>query len=208
MKHLRIAPIVEGHGDYQAVRTLLARIWVELLGGEYVDVIRPIRQPRSKLVKKDELQKAVNLAISKLGNPSLPPAPPLVLVLIDADKELPCELGPKLLGFARESRPDADLSCVIANIEYETWFVASTESLGDYLNLPSGEAIPENPETHRLGKSWIEARFKGTKYSETVDQPAMTANIDLSLCRRRSPSFDKLCRELEKRLKSSLSPHA
>jgi predicted ATPase len=39
------------------------------------------------------------------------------------------------------------------------------------------------------------------KYSETIDQPAMTADMDLSLCRRRSPSFDKLCRELEKRFR-------
>lgn len=34
----------------------------------------------------------------------------------------------------------------------------------------------------------------------TVDQPAMTSHMDLHLARERSPSFDKLCRELERRL--------
>jgi hypothetical protein len=37
-------------------------------------------------------------------------------------------------------------------------------------------------------------------YAETVDQPRLTAAMDLQMCRERSKSFDKLCRELEKRL--------
>jgi hypothetical protein len=57
-----------------------------------------------------------------------------------------------------------------------------------------------------LSKAWIEQRFKGTRYSETQDQPAMTLVMDLNLCRTRSPSFDKLCRELERRA-SGLSRH-
>jgi hypothetical protein len=59
--------------------------------------------------------------------------------------------------------------------------------------------IPEDPEGQRAGKAWVQKRYRGVKYSETVDQPAMTMRMDLSLCRSRSPSFDKLCRELEKR---------
>ena len=35
------------------------------------------------------------------------------------------------------------------------------------------------------------------------NQPRMTAAMDLALCRRRSPSFDKLCRELKQRLRGS-----
>ena len=46
---------------------------------------------------------------------------------------------------------------------------------------------------------WVADRFKG-HYSETVDQPALTAKMDLDLCRERSPSFDKLCRELGSQL--------
>ena len=46
-------------------------------------------------------------------------------------------------------------------------------------------------------------RFKGVKYSETVDQPAMTRAMNLAQCRLRSPSFDKLCRDLQGRLEKN-----
>ncbi|GAG17177.1 unnamed protein product [marine sediment metagenome] len=124
----------------------------------------------------------------------------MVLVLIDADKDPPCILGPELLASAREVDVRADVSCVLANIEYETWFVAAAKSLHELLKLPPDTQIPEDPETRRLGKAWINDHFRGTKYSETIDQPRMTALMDLSRCRARSPSFDKLCRELEKRI--------
>jgi len=90
--------------------------------------------------------------------------------------------------------------CVLANPEYETWFVAAAESLEDFLDLGGGETLSEDPEKDGLKKAWIESRFRGLRYSETVDQPRMTAAMDLALCRSRSPSFDKLCRELSKRL--------
>jgi hypothetical protein len=116
---------------------------------------------------------------------------------MDADEDLPCVLAPRLLAIARTARSDFSISCVVANVEYETWFVAAAESLTEYLDLVPGESIPEQPERDRLGKAWIQKRFRGIKYSETVDQPAMTSRMDLKLCRRRSPSFSKLCRELE-----------
>lgn len=196
MSRLRVAPIVEGHGEQEAVRILLTRIWIEVLGGEYLEVLKPIRQPRSKLVRKQELTRAINLAMLKLGA-STSNDPSLVLVMLDADDDLPCVLGPDLLTIAHESRRDADISCVVVNVEYETWFVASAESLTKYLEVGD---IPAAPEDQRCGKAWIEKRYRGAKYSETVDQPAMTAAMDLERCRSRSPSFDKLCRELGARL--------
>ncbi|MEE9293948.1 MAG: DUF4276 family protein [Phycisphaerae bacterium] len=203
MSRLRIAPIVEGHGEYEAIRTLLWRIWVDLIGGEHVEVIRPIRKPRSKLVKKEELGRAVELAVAKLRVGTVCADHALVLVLVDADKDPPCRLGPCLLQYAKDARSDADVCCVVANVEYETWFVAGAESLADYLNLPSPQDIPLSPEELGVGKSWVEKYFRGTRYSETIDQPRMTAKLDLEQCRSRSPSFDKLCRELEKRLAST-----
>jgi hypothetical protein len=100
------------------------------------------------------------------------------------------------------------VSCVLAIVEYETWFVAAADSLRDFLDIPHTDTVPEAPEPRRSGKSWIERRFRGTKYSETVDQPKMTAAMDLPLCRQRSPSFDKLCRELEKRLRRTAGSDA
>jgi hypothetical protein len=198
LSRLRVLPIVEGHGEDNSVRILLQRIWGELLGGEYVEVLKPIRGKRHQLVRATDLGKALNLAVLKLREPDRQD-PSMILVLLDADADLPCILGPNLLALAREIRADADVSCVIANIEYETWFVAAAESLGEFLDLPEGSGIPEDPERVRHGKGWIQRKFRGPRYSETIDQPAMTQAMDLTLCRQRSPSFDKLCRELEAR---------
>jgi len=202
MSRLRIAPIVEGHGEDNAIRILLQRIWIELLGADWVEVIRPIRIDRSKIVQPRELARAVDLATRKLRSRESPD-PAMVLILLDADESAPCRLGPDLLEKARAHRSDVDLSCVIANVEYETWFVAAAESLSEYLALSSDEVVPTRPEEHRLRKGWVQQRFTGVKYSETVDQPAMTSRMDLRLTRERSPSFDKLCRELERRLSRS-----
>jgi hypothetical protein len=196
VKQLRIAAIVEGHGEYESIRVLLTRIWTELLGGEYLDVLRPIRHKRQQLAKQSELVRAVEFAISKLAHTPGPRIPAMVLILVDADTDLPCRLAPELLGWAKEGRSGIDIVCIVANVEYETWFVAAADSLRDHLNLPVDKPLPDAPEQQRLGKGWIERHFRGAKYSETQDQPAMTAKMDLAICRTRSPSFDKLCREL------------
>jgi hypothetical protein len=199
LSRLVVAPIVEGHGEDNAIRLLVQRIWTELLGGEFVQVIKPIRWPRNRLVQHSELKRAIDLAALKLRSAALSD-PAMILILLDADRDPPCTLGPDLLRQARESRPDIDVSCVVANVEYETWFVAAAASLGEFLQLPSVSELPLQPEAARLGKAWVQRRFRGLKYSETLDQPAMTQAMDLGLCRERSPSFDKLCRELHARL--------
>ncbi|MBC8873557.1 MAG: DUF4276 family protein [Planctomycetes bacterium] len=201
MSRLRVASIVEGHGEVSSVPILLDRIWREVIHGEYVDILRPpIRQPRDRLAhnKNDALVKAVGLAAAKLNAAAESEDPEVILVLIDADKDLPCVLGPQLLRIAQDARKDKAIACVTANVEYETWFAAAAGSLTEYLDLSEDEQLPTDPEARRLGKGWIERRFKGVKYSETVDQPRLTAKMDLRDCRQHSPSFDKLCRELER----------
>jgi hypothetical protein len=199
LSRLNLAPIVEGHGENSAVMLLIRNLW-SYLGGEYCNVLTPIRRSRGKLLKHNDadLSKAINLALIKLdaiGGGT-------VLILIDAEDD--CEnigsLGPILLKRAKEIRPDADISCVIANVMYETWFVACAESLGDCLELGNDVLIPENPEDERAGKGWIKKHIRAAKYSETVDQPRLTSRMDFGMCRKRSPSFNKLCRELQARI--------
>jgi len=206
LSRLRIFPIVEGHGEDGSVRILLQRIWSELLGGEHVEVFKALRGKRLKLINEQELERALDLAVSKLrAKPSDDPA--MVLILLDADSDLPCILGPQLLARAKDIRSDIDISCVIANVEYETWFVAAAESLTPFMDLSRSSAVPENPEQTHQRKGWVQKRFRGISYSPTIDQPAMTKTMDLTLCRQRSPSFDKLCRELEARLERSTHDH-
>ncbi|MCI0360021.1 MAG: DUF4276 family protein [Planctomycetaceae bacterium] len=201
MSRIRIAAIVEGHGEVAAAPILLRRVWSEIAAAQYAEVLKPIRVKRKAVDQQDELRKAVGLAIAKLKNDPAAIDPAVVLLLIDRDPspDPPCSLGPRLLGWMRADFGHADVSCVVANIEYETWFVAAADSLGKYLRMQSGEVAPLDPESQRSGKRWVSDRFRGAKYSETQDQPAMTATMDLNLCRGRSPSFDKFCRELERR---------
>lgn len=42
----------------------------------------------------------------------------------------------------------------------------------------------------------------GSPYSPPIDQPRLTAAMDLTMCRAGSRSYDKLCRELERRLRA------
>ena len=198
MTTLRVQPIVEGHGEVEAIRLLLTRVWTELLGQEYCEVLRPIRKPKGNLVKPEDLSNAIDLADLKIRQDSVRRRfdRDLILLLLDADNDAACELAPELVIVGR-SRTNLSFSCVIAVIEYETWFVAAARSLSQYLDL-TGVDIPHEPETGRNGKGWIERHFRGPGiYSETIDQPRMSSAFDLADCRNHSPSFDKLCRDLE-----------
>jgi len=195
--HLRVIPVVEGHGEVESVRLLIERIVHELIGRGTVEVLQPIRRRRGNLVKQQEIERAVEFAARKLGT-SGEEANDLILVLLDADDDCPAELAPLLVEWASAARRDRDTVCVLAKREFETWFVAAAASLGERLDLP--DALPDDPEHTGQGKAWIQRPFSGVQYSPSIDQPGLTARMDLALCRARSPSFDKLCREIEKRL--------
>jgi hypothetical protein len=204
---VRIAPIVEGHGDVAAAPILLRRIWLELCGGTYAHVERPIRLSRSKFVQENELRRAVRLAALKFASRTEPKAPQLILLLLDADMDCPAELAPGLVKSATQECATDSVACVAANVEFETWFVAGASSLTEFLVLKPDEEIPTDPESQRLGKGWIQARTQAARYSETVDQPRMASRLNLRICRDASPSFDKLCRELERLLPRDPESH-
>ena len=193
---LAVAPIVEGHGEEAAVPILVRRLFAELFVSP-VNVLKPIRIPRSKLVKPLELIRAVSLGALKLNHVNADCK--LVLVVFDADQDRACELAPALCAEIEKEQSHVDVAVVLAVSEYETWFVAAAESLSKYLIIESSD-VPIDPEASGAKKAWIEERFRG-KYAETISQPALSAEMDLALCRTRSRSFDKLCRELEKRVR-------
>lgn len=199
MIHLVVAPIVEGQGDVAALPLLLRRIAAEFCGGIFIDVLKPIRQPASSLVMADDgcLGNAVELAAAKLSGNVHAPAKKLILILIDADGRCAAQFGPELKQRAREHASHLEIASVVAVDEFETWFVASAESLTSYLNVNPSE-IPESPEESRSKTKWIEDRFRGVRYNKPADQPKFCAVMDLNLCRSRAPSFDKLCREIER----------
>ena len=200
---LNIAPIVEGDGEVVAIPILLRRLIPHLCADATAEILRPIRQPRDRLVyNKDEcLKNSILLAAAKLKQLKFRDRASLIRVLCDADEDCARTLAGRMSSVASESASQHSVATILAVREYETWFVGAAESLERFLQL-TGD-IPENPEQSGSKKRWIEDRFKGTKYSETVDQARMTAAMDLTLCRQRCPSFAKLCRDLERLMRLS-----
>ncbi len=199
MTRVVVAPIVEGDGEVSSLPILIRRIGQLYCPDSFFDVLKPIRMPASSLIKADDpcLRRAVGIAEKKLTECCDSSVRKFVLILLDAEGGCAATLGPQLKQRASEIASHLRIACVIAVDEYETWFVAAAESLTDYLDVNPGE-VPSEPETRGAKKKWIEDRFRSGKYKETVDQPKFSAAMDLRLCRSRSPSFDKLCREIER----------
>lgn len=151
----------------------------------------PWRRPRGSLVAPNGIEREVesNSWVGPSGG---------ILVVLDADDDCPAELGPALLNRARSARPDLRVSVVLAKREFEAWFLASARSLAGRFDFPADMKAPDDPETVRDAKGWLsQHRSGGRPYKETVDQAALTSAFDILQARKYSPSFDKLCRELE-----------
>src|SRR5687767_14271440 len=113
MTRIRIVPIVEGHGEVEAVPILLRRIWSELIGGDVAEVMKPIRQPRSRLFKEEELVRAVGLARIKLDSAEAKVDETLILVIFDSNGDCPAVHGPRLLAAARPVAGRHPVACVL-----------------------------------------------------------------------------------------------
>ncbi len=187
----KIAVIVEGHGEYEALRLLLQRIAATVPPLHYVEIPRPIRISRSMLPREGELERAVELAARTAGDTGG------ILILLDADDDCPAELGPALLARARAARSDFDIRVVLAKAEYEAWFLAAGSSIHGLHGLDIS-ASPADPEAVRGAKEWLTARMPcGQPYDPILHQAAFTAVFDLDAARRGAPSFDKMWRDVQ-----------
>ena len=82
-----------------------------------------------------------------------------VLVLLDADDDCPAALGPALLERARAARSDVPISVVLANREFEAWFIAAAESLAGTHGFPADLTPPLTPRRSGEPKNgWDSAR--------------------------------------------------
>jgi hypothetical protein len=108
----RIVPIVEGHGEVQAVRILFNRLIAEFDLGVQIEIAPAIRQPKASLVKEGGLERAVQLAAITTGDNGA------VFVLIDSDGECPRNRAPELLARAQKARSDRRICLVLAHQEY------------------------------------------------------------------------------------------
>ncbi|MBI2933646.1 MAG: DUF4276 family protein [Planctomycetes bacterium] len=184
---MRLACIVEGHGEVDAVPVLVRRIASEIERPVDLPHANVIRVPRSKLVKDGEEERAVKLAAGRAG--------PIgrILILVDADRDCPAQLGPVLLRRARGVVGSMPVAVVLAKHEFEAWFIAAVESLREALALPARVVAPADPEIIRGAKEWL--HDQGVDYGETADQARLTALFDFAAAKRTN-SFEKCYREI------------
>ncbi|WP_447729267.1 DUF4276 family protein [Pseudoxanthomonas suwonensis] len=192
---MKVASIVEGDGEVAALPILLRRLCAWRTPEAYVDVQTPIRVRRDRFLnREEEFERYLHLAAAKSGDDGW------ILVLLDADDDCPAELGNSIAMRASEHVPHRPVAVVIANREFEAWFIASADSLSGFRGFAheGGHLDPERP---RDAKGWIRARMAGGTYGETTDQPAFATHMSLEQAEKGSRSFRKLCSEWDRKVK-------
>lgn len=204
---LRILAIVEGHGEQTAVPVLLRRWFQHRRFRAFETPDLAIRAPGSGALKcahDDDEELGIEYYIEMAARER----PDGILVMLDADDECleraknPSRLGlgPELLQRARAVAPHIPIEVVVANREYEVWFLASLASLRRALRIPRGSRLPTplaDIETIRDCKKRLTSLL-GRPYEETTDQPDFTGVLPFTpAMARRSRSFRKLLKALE-----------
>ncbi len=185
-----IASIVEGDGEVAALPILLRRMNDRWPGAGFAHPLAPIRVRRDRFLNRDdEFRKQLLLAAAKSGEGGW------VLVVLDADDDCPANLAETIHARARACVPHVRLSVVLANREYEAWFLAAARSLDGLRGFCCPAGGHPDAESPRSAKDWMRQHMQGTSYKEVLDQPAFTAQFDLQQAFDNSRSFRKLRKE-------------
>ncbi|MGO9120747.1 MAG: DUF4276 family protein [Desulfomonilaceae bacterium] len=201
----RIVPIVEGYGEERAVPCLIRRWLRHRRLHEFFDVPDLAINAKGCGNLRADYDRARHLGIEHYIRAALRGGPDAILVILDADDECMKRepgngLGPALLARARQIARHIPLAVVVANREYEAWFLASITSIRAAGLLPEETRLPGDlvPERPRDCKGLI-ANLMGCRYEETVHQLELTAGLTFSpRMKYRSPSYGKLLKDLER----------
>lgn len=188
-----IVPVVEGPGDAEALPILLRKILTHLGKCKIGVATAKNAHGCGNLEKAGGLEKFVEYAFRS-------PACGGVLIAVDTDHPARC---PKALASALAARIRAygarkPVAVVLAENEFETWFLASIESIAGKaikgsVSIQTGAIHPAKCEEIRNPKSWLQKHFTGRQaYKETLHQAPMASLIDVGVAESRSRSFRRL----------------
>jgi Domain of unknown function (DUF4276) len=186
-----ILPIVEGHSEAEAAPVLLRRLLVHLERPE-IQIARPFRVPRLKMVRPGEIERAIVQGIRDRQDVGA------ILVILDADDDNPLHLEAALLERCRKAS-HLPSTVVAACREFEAWFLGCKDSLRGVCGIRQTANAPEGPETIRDAKGRLTSNMEeGRRYLEIDDQPVLAARMNLDLALRRCASFQRLVPEMER----------
>ena len=197
----KIVPIVEGDGEVTAVPILLYRLLQEQNEFDFQIATPKNAHGCGNLTKEGGVERFVRYAW-------LEPDCAAVLILIDGDVgcDCPWEFARDLAGRVRMLNGPKPVAIVVANREYEAWFVASLPSIlgkqiGHSLTFPTDLTFQGNPEEMRGVKGWITRQLpRGKAYKETEHQAEMTRLIDFNMARNNSRSFRRVSTAMQQLL--------
>ncbi len=188
----QISFIVEGEGEVHAVPPLVRRM-LEDCGEFEVQILRPIRVHRDQFLNNGP-QRSRYL---RLAQAAVAGTQGVVIVLVDADDDCVAQLVSRLLPQIHEVIPSVPYGLVVANREFEAWFIAGVGSLAGQSGFHGDVSQPPDAESIRDAKGWLKRELIASGvYKEVIDQAQLAARVDWRLARQSSPSLDKFCREL------------
>jgi Domain of unknown function (DUF4276) len=201
----RILAIVEGHGEVRAVPALLRRWFRHRRFQNFETPSQAIRAPGSGALKCAH-DAAEDLGIESFVELAVAERPDGILILLDADDE--CierkassrqALGPELRDRARAVAQHIPIEVVVADREYEAWFLAGLASLRRAGKIPPGPPLPPVEDLERMRNCKKPLRqLLGRPYEETTDQPDFTEALPFTpRMAARSRSYRRLMKALE-----------
>ena len=194
-----IVPIVEGDGDAAAFPELLARIIQEKYGR--YDVF--VAQGKSKVVKANSRDKLESRLDKFLLHAQKKPGCRAILILLDADTDCPVTLAQTLAERCEQIGTKCPVEIVCANRAYESWLLASLQTIVGRHGIPESAALPRTAEEVPNPKTWLSSQMpEGQAYKETTHQASLSRAIDLDTAQINSRSFRRLCHAVEQLLPS------
>lgn len=184
-----IVPIVEGQSEALAIGVLIRRVLHDVERFD-VEVARPFRVKRQKVVRAGELERTIAQAERSR------PGATALLVVLDADQDCPALVGQELRTRG-EAHTNLRVCVVLPKVESEAWILAGVDSVRGVRGIRGDAQAPVDPEAVRDAKGALTRLMEGTRgYVATDDQPAFFDRIDLDLVAARSPSFVKFRRDV------------
>lgn len=194
MRHeIRLECIVEGFGEQRAVPVLVNRWLSRKQRGQYhrhtwtVDTV--VTHDCSRIKNPHDARR--RLGVECYVETAIAKGADGILVILDADDDVPNALGPVLCQRARAVARRTPVEVVVANREYEAWFLADAWLLRRRGIFPKENRLEKLvlPEAKRDCKG-IVGELLGRPYEETSDQISLTEQLSWNRgARHRSPSF-------------------
>lgn len=136
-----IVPIVEGQSEALAIGVLIRRVLHDPESFN-VEVARPFRVKRQKVVREGELERTITQA--KRSRPGAS----ALLVVLDADTDCPAHVGQELRSRG-EAHTDLRVRVVLPKIESEAWILVGVDSVRGVRGIRADAEAPADPEAIR-----------------------------------------------------------